>query len=112
MTQPHNFTNPETRKKAVEARKKMNPAPPLRKKEITGERKILIEDTTDRIRTLLANEGLSYKDLAEILDISQGHVSHVMSGLRNMTLITLADIGEAIGYRFTIIPHKIDDENE
>lgn len=83
---------------------------PQRKKDITGERLKLIEDTTERIKSMLSAEDVKYKDLAELLNITQGHVSHLMSGNRNMTLVTLADIGEALGYRFTIIPHKIENE--
>lgn len=96
--------------KAAEARRKLNPPAPRKKKDLTGERLKLIEETTDRIREIISREGLNYKELAVRLDMTPGHVSHLMSGIRNMTLITLADIGESLGYRFTIIPHKIEED--
>jgi hypothetical protein len=40
------------------------------------------------------------------MDMTPGHISHMMSGTRNMTLATLADIANAIGYEFTVIPTK------
>lgn len=91
--------------KAINARKKLHPAP-QRKKEITGERLRLIEETTDRIRQCLATENVSYVELAKRLEMTPGHISHLMSGTRNMTLSTLADIAEALGYQFTIVPTK------
>lgn len=107
----HDFRNEDTRRKALESRKKLHP-PPARKKDIVGERRRIIEETTERIKTLLASDEISYKELAELLDMTQGHVSHLLSGSRNMTLITLADIGEALGYRFSLIPHKIEEQDK
>jgi transcriptional regulator with XRE-family HTH domain len=97
--------------KSLEMRQKLNPAP-QRKKDLSGERKRLIEDTAERIKGTLFNEEVAYSELARSMGLSKGHISHMLSGTRNMTLATLADIGEAIGYRFTVIPHKIDESDQ
>jgi ribosome-binding protein aMBF1 (putative translation factor) len=95
---------------ANEARRKASKVlAPQRKRDLTGEKKKIIEDTTDRLKNLMVEEGVSYSELARRLDMSQGHISHMMSGSRNMTLGTLSAIGEVLGYRFTIIPHKIEE---
>lgn len=100
---------PENLKKAVKTRAVTQDTVPKRKSDLTGEKRKIIEDTTDRIKNILIHEGVTYKELAAHLEMTQGHVSHLMSGTRNMTLGTLSAIGEAVGYRFTVIPHKIDD---
>ncbi len=51
-------------------------------------------------------EDVSQTELAKRLEMTPGHVSHMMSGTRNMTLATLADIAEALDYEFTVIPVK------
>lgn len=96
-------------RKGIEARKKLNPSP-QRKKDLTGERLRIIEETTDRIKNILASRDLKYKDFAELMDMTPGHITHLMSGTRNMTLITLADIGEALGYRFTVVASPMDSD--
>lgn len=105
---------PERKREIIElahqSRKKLNP-PPKRKKELTGERLRLIEETSNRIKNVLAQEDVSYKELAKRLDMTPGHVSHLMSGTRNMTLATLAEIADALGYQFTIIPVKKNGHN-
>lgn len=100
----------EIQRKANEARSKLNPAP-QRKKELSGERLRIIEETTDKIKNCLTQEDISYGELARRLNMTPGHISHLMSGTRNMTLSTLADIAEAMGYQFTVIPHKINERD-
>lgn len=90
------------RKRQIESRRVFNPKAP-RKKDLTGERLRLIEETTEKIKNVLADENITYGDLARRLNMSPGHVSHLMSGSRNMTLLTLADISDAIGYQLTTV---------
>jgi hypothetical protein len=97
-------------KRQAESRRILNPNI-TRKKDLTGERLRLIEETTDKIKTCLVNEGVSYGELARRLNMSPGHVSHLMSGTRNMTLATLADISEAIGYQLTTVLVKKEGSN-
>ncbi len=110
---PENFRlSPEAKEianqRAKEARRKLHPSP-QRKKDLTGERLRLIEETTDKIKNILVAKDMRYREFADVMDMTPGHVSHLMSGTRNMTLITLADIGEALGYRFTVIASPIKD---
>ena len=92
-------------KKGLESTRKLNPSP-TRKKDLTGHRLQIIEETTERIKNALAEEHVTYVELARRMDMTPGHISHMMSGTRNMTLATLADIANAIGYEFTVIPTK------
>jgi DNA-binding Xre family transcriptional regulator len=82
--------------------------PAERVRDLTGEKKRIIEETAERIKNILAANEMTYGDLAEALGMTQGHVSHLMGGSRNMTLGTLAKIGEAVGYRFTVVGTPID----
>lgn len=100
----------EISKKANEARRKLTPSP-TRRKDLTGHRLQIIEETTERIKNALSAEGMSYVELARRMDMTPGHISHMMSGTRNMTLATLADIADAIGYEFTLIPTKKASKN-
>lgn len=98
-------------RKGNEARKKLHPGP-QRKKDLTGERLRLIEETTDRIKNILASKDMRYKEFAEALDMTPGHITHLMSGTRNMTLMTLADIGESLGYRFTVVASPMSEDEK
>lgn len=100
----------EARLRQQEARRKLNPGP-QRKKDLTGERLRIIEETTDRIKNILAEKDMRYTEFADLMDMTPGHISHLMSGTRNMTLMTLSDIGEALGYRFTVIASPIRDND-
>jgi ribosome-binding protein aMBF1 (putative translation factor) len=91
--------------KRKETRKALHPSP-TRKKDLVGHRLQIIEETTERIRHAMHSEGVNQTELARRLDMTPGHVSHMMSGTRNMTLATLADIAHALGYEFTIVPVK------
>lgn len=92
-----------------EARKKLNPAPPKRKKDLSGERLRLIEDVTNKIKNVLVEKDLNYTQFAELMDMSSANISNLMTGKRNMTLLTIADIGEALGCQFTfIVSPKVD----
>lgn len=52
----------------------------------------LIVNLTEEIELLLEEKGMSRKDLAEKIHKSKSYVSQVLSGSRNMTLSTFADI--------------------
>lgn len=99
----------EIAKKAAATRARQNPGA-VRKKELKGSRKRIVEETSDQFKNALGREGISYTDLSHRLKMTTGHISHLMSGTRNMTLITMADIGDAIGYDVTVIlSPKTDD---
>jgi plasmid maintenance system antidote protein VapI len=65
------------------------------KKELA--RQDLIVSVTEQVWAILEDSNLSKADLARALETSKSNVTQLLSGNRNMTLATLADIGEALG---------------
>jgi hypothetical protein len=107
-TIPVPIPGPEDQAKSMEARRKLQPSA-QRKRDLTGERLRMVEETTERIKSVLFEENITYAELARRMGMSRGHIGHILGGSRNMTLATLADIAEAVGYRFTLIPHKVEE---
>src|ERR1700691_3779521 len=66
----------------------------------------LILDATEAIVGLLEEQKVSRQELARPLGKSKGFVSQLLSGERNMTLRTLADLGYALGRSFSVIPNN------
>lgn len=60
-------------------------------------RQELIVSVTEQIWAAMEAASVSKSDLARTLEQSKSHVSQLLSGDRNMTLATLADIAEALG---------------
>jgi len=79
-----------------------------RKKNLDDERLLdqerLILHATETIVGLLVEQSVSRRELANRLGKSKGFVSQLLSGERNMTLRTLADLGHALGFRFAVRP--------
>jgi transcriptional regulator with XRE-family HTH domain len=67
----------------------------------------LILYVTETIVGLLADSRTTRQELADRLGKSKGYVSHLLSGERNMTLRTLADLGHALGFRFALRPVSV-----
>lgn len=70
------------------------------------EQERLILDATEAVVTVMAHEGVSRQELAGRLGKTKSFVSQLLCGERNMTLRTLADLGSALGYRFTVHPRR------
>lgn len=66
----------------------------------------LIMEVTEALCELLEREKVSRKELAERLGKSKGFVSQVLNGGRNLTLRTIAEIVEVLGYRIALVPEK------
>lgn len=64
----------------------------------------LILDATEAIVALLEERGVTRQELAVRLGKSKGFVSQLLSGERNMTLRTLADLGYALDCDFSVVP--------
>lgn len=64
----------------------------------------LILDATEAIVGLLEDQGVTRQELAARLGKSKGFISQLLSGERNMTLRTLADLGHALGRSFSVVP--------
>ena len=64
----------------------------------------LILEATEAIVCLLAEAGMNRQELADRLGRSKGFVSQILTGQRNMTLRTLADVGAVLDHRFRLHP--------
>jgi len=62
----------------------------------------LVLEVTEEICRALESEEVTRKELAQRLGRSKGFVSQLLSGERNMTLRTVADLATALGYRFRV----------
>jgi transcriptional regulator with XRE-family HTH domain len=67
----------------------------------------LILEATELIVELLERHSISRQDLARKLGKSKGFVTQLLSGERNMTLRTLADLGYVLGQRIELNPHPL-----
>lgn len=70
----------------------------------------LILDVTEEICRLLEEEGLTRHELANRLGKSKGSITQLLSGERNMTLRTVADLAHALGHRFRV--RAVSDEED
>lgn len=62
----------------------------------------LVCEATERIRRAMEDAGVSQAELGRLLDTSRANVSALLSGGRNMTLHTVADLAFALGWRVRI----------
>jgi transcriptional regulator with XRE-family HTH domain len=62
----------------------------------------LIADATELICQVMEQDGVSRQELARRLGKTKGFVSQLLTGERNMTLRTLADVLFALGHRFEL----------
>ena len=62
----------------------------------------LIMEVTESLCELLEKAGVSRQELAKRLGKSKGFVSQLLNGGRNLTLRTLADVVQALGYKISL----------
>jgi len=75
--------------------------------EFEAERLIL--RTTELILSMMNDEGVTRKELAQRIGKSKGHVSQLLNGERNMTLRTLAEMAHALGYAIGVFGQNVED---
>ena len=63
------------------------------------EQEALLLGATETISTLMESRNITKAALAKLLGTSKSHITQLLSGNRNMTLITLADILFSLGYK-------------
>jgi len=73
------------------------------------EEELLFGEATDTVAALLESLGLTQRDLAGRLGVSEGRVSQILSGQENLTLRSLASLGWALGVRFDLEPRAMGD---
>ena len=66
------------------------------------EREALAFEASELISRLMEERQVSKTDLARLVGTSKSHVTQVLSGSRNMTLRTLADLAFALGHKLEI----------
>ncbi|ARZ69105.1 DNA-binding protein [Streptomyces albireticuli] len=62
----------------------------------------LARHATASLAGLLAEQGMSRKDLADTMGVSPGRVSQILSGDENLTMRSLAAVAEALDLRVEI----------
>jgi len=63
------------------------------------EREALAFEASELISRLMEEQQLSKTDLARLVGTSKSHVTQLLSGSRNMTVHTLADLAFALGHK-------------
>jgi transcriptional regulator with XRE-family HTH domain len=66
------------------------------------EREVLALEASELVIALMKAQNVSKSELASILGTSRAHISQLLNGSRNMTLVTLADLAHALGQRIKI----------
>jgi transcriptional regulator with XRE-family HTH domain len=89
---------------------------PKTSKKIDYERLVaqetLILEATETIVDLLEQQRMTRQELAARLGKSKGFVSQLLSGERNMTLRTLADLGYVLGQRFALTTYASEEDRQ
>lgn len=92
----------------------MSPRPRARDREPTSprlayEEELLRGEAVEVIADLLEDHGISQRRLAERLGVGEARVSRILSGRENATLGTIAELGDALGVRFALVPIPYED---
>jgi transcriptional regulator with XRE-family HTH domain len=92
--------------KAGELSNEAEPSPRL-----IYERELLFGEAIETVAALLESQGISQRELAERMGRSEARVSRILNGGENTTLKTIADLGYALGIRFTCVPIPFADRS-
>jgi transcriptional regulator with XRE-family HTH domain len=71
------------------------------------ERELLYGEVGETIGALLRELGISQRELAERMGLSESRVSRIVGAGENLTLKTVADLGVALGLRFNLEPTEL-----
>jgi transcriptional regulator with XRE-family HTH domain len=69
----------------------------------------LILDATERIVELMIESGVTRTEMAERLGKSKAYITQLLSGSRNMTLRTLADLFHVLGHQVSLYDQSVPD---
>ncbi|MCX6636048.1 MAG: helix-turn-helix transcriptional regulator [Acidobacteria bacterium] len=72
------------------------------------ERESLAFEAAELISGLMEQRQVSKTELAERIGASKSHVTQLLTGSRNMTMHTLADLAFALGHKVEIGAHELD----
>jgi transcriptional regulator with XRE-family HTH domain len=73
------------------------------------ERELLFGEVGETVGALLAELGISQRELAERMGLSESRVSRIVGAGENTTLRTIADLGFALGLRFHLVAEELPD---
>lgn len=90
----------------------MNPARKSEAQRRDFERDLLYGEVGEMVGALIAELGISQRQLAQRLGLSESRVSRILGGAENVTLKTLADLGVALGLRFRLAAEELPDRSE
>lgn len=76
------------------------------------ERELLYGETVETVRALCGGLGLTQRDLARRVGVSDARMSLILSGRENLTLRTLSDLGWASGVRFEVVAVPLEDRSD
>src|SRR2546429_5771877 len=71
---------------------------------------LLVAEATETICALVEELGITQRELADRLRVSEGRISQILSGGRNLTLRSLAGLGWALGVKFDLAPLALSAE--
>lgn len=70
---------------------------------------MLREEAMEVIGAIVGSVGLTQRELAGRLKVSEARVSRLLNGRENLTLRTIADLGWATGLRFDVVAVPFED---
>lgn len=76
------------------------------------ERHLLYGEVGETVGALIKELGISQRQLADRLDLSESRTSRILGGTGNVTLKTLADLGVALGLRFRLTAEELPDRDK
>jgi len=76
------------------------------------ERELLFGEVGETIGALLHELGVSQRELAERMGLSESRVSRIIGAGENVTLRTVADLGFALGLRFHLAAEELPDRDQ
>jgi transcriptional regulator with XRE-family HTH domain len=76
------------------------------------ERELLFGEVGETIGALLAELGISQRELASRMGLSESRVSRIIGAGENLTLRTVADLGFALGFRFRLGAEELLDRGQ
>jgi len=76
------------------------------------ERELLYGEVGETVGALLAELGISQRELADRMGLSESRVSRIIGAAENTTLRTIADLGLALGLRFHLVAEELPDREQ
>lgn len=76
------------------------------------ETELLADAVIQVIKGMMEAHGISQRELAERLRVSQARVSRILNDSENMKLSMVAALGRVVGVRFALVPIPFEDRSD